>query len=85
MSVTEAAGKAVVTLQEDHRLAELAVREADTVVKVQDLLTKKAEGRVLSIDDTTLLARFVDRVEKRGEADRKAIEDATQARIKYCA
>ncbi|MGB4595781.1 MAG: transcription termination factor NusA [Anaerolineaceae bacterium] len=82
MSVTEAAGKALVNLQEDHRLAELAVREAETVVKVQDLLAKKAEGRVLSIDDTTLLARFVDRVEKRGEADRKAVEDAVQAHIK---
>ena len=82
MSVTEAAAKALVTLQEDTRLAELAVREAETIVKVQELLAKKAEGRVLSIDDTTVLARFVDRVEKRGEADRKAIEDAVQAQIK---
>jgi N utilization substance protein A len=82
MSVTEAAANALVTLQEDTRLAELAVREAETIVKVQELLAKKAEGRVLSIDDTTVLARFVDRVEKRGEADRKAIEDAVQAQIK---
>jgi N utilization substance protein A len=83
MSVAEAAGKAIVTLQQDYKLAELAAQEAETVVKVQDLLAKKVEGRVLSIDDTTFLARFVDRVEKRGEADRKAVEDATQAQIKF--
>lgn len=82
MSVAEAAGKAIVSLHEDYKLAELAVQETDTVVKVQELLTKKVEGRVLSIDDTIFLARFVDRVEKRGESDRKAVEDAAQAHIK---
>lgn len=82
MSVTEAAGKALVALQEDHKLSELAAQEAETIVKVGDLLAKKAEGRTLTIDDNTVLARFVDRIEKRGEADRKAIEDAVQAQIK---
>ena len=82
MSVTEAAAKALVSLKEDPKLTELAEQEAETIQTVQELLAKKEEGRVLSIDDTTLLARFVDRVEKRGEADRKAVEDAAQARIK---
>lgn len=82
MSVTEAAAKAAVSLKEDPKLAELAEQEAETMQTVQELLTKKEEGRVLSIDETTLLARFVDRVEKRGEADRKAVEDAAQARVK---
>ena len=82
MSVTEAAGHALVKLREDSSLAEMAANEADNMARVQTLLGMKEEGRALSLDDSATLARFVDRVEKRGEADRKAIEDAEAARVK---
>ncbi len=82
LSVTEAAAKAMVKLREDPSLQELAAKETETVARVEDLLQKKAEGRALSMDDNTLLTRFVDRVEKRGEADRKRQDDEREASIR---
>jgi N utilization substance protein A len=60
----------------------LAEEEADTMARVEALLQQKDEGRVLNLDDSNLIARFVDRVEKRGEVDRKVEEDARQAEIR---
>lgn len=82
MSVIEAAGKALVKLREDPSLAELAAQETDTVAQIEDMLQKKEEGRALSQEDNTLLARFVDRVEKRGETDRRLEDEAAQAHLK---
>ena len=76
MSVSEAAVKALAQLREDPNLAALAEEETETMARVEALLQQKDEGRVLSLDDSNLVARFVDRVEKRGEADRKIEEDA---------
>jgi N utilization substance protein A len=82
MSVSEAAVKALAQLREDPNLAALAEEETETMARVEALLQQKDEGRVLSLDDSNLVARFVDRVEKRGEADRKIEEDARQAEIR---
>jgi len=82
MSVSEAASKALGQLRSDPSAAALAADEADTIAKVEALLKQKDEGRVLNLDDSNLIARFVDRVEKRGEADRKVEEDARQAEIR---
>jgi len=82
MSVSEAAYKALAKLQEDPKLVELAQTEADAIARVKDLLTKKEEGRPLSIDDGMLLSKFVDRIERRGEAERKQIEDANLAKLR---
>ena len=82
MSVSEAASKALVQLRSDPGLAKLAAEETDTMARVETLLEQKEEGRVLNLDDSNLIARFVDRVEKHGEADRKVEEDARQAEIR---
>lgn len=82
MSVSEAASKALVQLRQDPALAKLAADEADMIARVEALLQQKEEGRVLNLDDSNLIARFVDRFEKRGEADRKVEEDARQAEIR---
>ena len=82
MSISEAAGKAIAQLREDASLAKMAAEEADTIARIEALLQQKEEGRVLNLDDSNLIARFVDRVEKRGEADRKVEEDARQAEIR---
>jgi len=82
MSVSEAAVKALELLRKDPSLAKLAAEEADTMTKVEALLQQKEEGRVLNLADSTLIARFVERIEKRGEADRKVEEDARQAEIR---
>ncbi len=82
MSVSEAASRALAQLQKDPNLAKLAAEEADTMARIEALLQQKEEGRVLNLDDSNLIARFVDRVEKRGEADRKVEEDARQTEIR---
>ncbi len=81
MSVSEAAGKALVKLNEDASLAELAKEEAENVIRVQELLKKKEEGGTLTLEETSFLARFVDRVERHGEAIRREEDAAEQARI----
>ncbi len=82
MSVSEAASRALAQLRKDPSLAKLAAEEADTMARIEALLQQKEEGRVLNLDDSNLIARFVDRVEKRGEADRKVEEDARQTEIR---
>ena len=82
MSVSEAAAKALVKLREDKSLANLAQQEAETMTRVEELLQMKSDGRVLNMDDSALIGRFVDRVERRGEADRKDEVDAHMAELK---
>lgn len=82
MSIPEAAHRALLQLRENEELAEHAQAEAETMAKVDELLQKKEEGRPLSLDDNTLIARFVDRFERRGEEKRKQIEDERAQEIK---
>lgn len=82
MSVSEAAAKALIKLREDESLAALAEQEKENMTRVEELLQMKSEGRVMSLDDSALISRFVDRVERRGEADRKEEADAQLAEIK---
>jgi N utilization substance protein A len=64
-SLPEAAADALYKLQKDESLAELAAQEAETMRKVEDMLARKAEGRPLQPEEYDLMARFVDRVERR--------------------
>jgi N utilization substance protein A len=81
MSVGEAAEKALIKLQEDPSLAELAQAEVETVTRVQELLKKREQGSTLTLEETSFLARFVDRVERHGEAIRREEDAAEQSRI----
>ena len=81
MSLTEATGKALLKLKENSSYAEMVESETENMLKIEDLLQKKAEGRPLPPEDYKFMSRFVDRIEKRGEAERKAEQDAEQARI----
>jgi len=82
MSLPEAASKTRQKLLETPSLAELAVAESENILKIDDLLQKKSEGRPLSLEDNLFMTRFVDRIEKRDQAERKAEDDALQLRIK---
>lgn len=64
-SLPEAAADALYKLQKDESFAELADQEAETMRKVEDMLARKAEGRPLQPEEYDLMARFVDRVERR--------------------
>ncbi len=82
MSITEAAAKTLVKVRKNQAYAAILENEAEMIARVDDLLQKKTEGRAISIEDNTLLTRFVDRIEKREEADRKADDIALQAKVK---
>ncbi|MCJ7694576.1 MAG: transcription termination factor NusA [Anaerolineaceae bacterium] len=81
MSLVEAAGRALVKLRTNPDYVEMLENEADNPARIEELLLKKSEGRAISPEDYTLMARFVDRIERRGEADRKADDEAAQARL----
>jgi len=81
MSLTEATGKALLKLKENPSYAEMVESETENMLKIEDLLQKKAEGRPLPPEDYKFMSRFVDRIEKRGEAERKVEHEAEQAHI----
>jgi N utilization substance protein A len=61
----EAAADSLTKLRDDPAYAAIAEAEADMIPMVEAALTKKREGRPLGIDETDLLSRFVDRVERK--------------------
>ena len=81
MSLTEATGKALFKLKENPSYAEMVESETENMLKIEDLLQKKAEGRPLPPEDYRFMSQFVDRIEKRGEAERKVEHEAEQVRI----
>jgi N utilization substance protein A len=64
-SLVEAAGDSVQKLQTDAELAALLPTVIENVPVVEQVLTKKSEGRPLTPEEYTMLAQFVDRVERR--------------------
>ena len=77
-SLPEAAADALGKLQSDESLAELAANEKENAAKIEDMLARKADGKPLTPEEYDLMARFVDRVERRTiaqlEPEQKAIE-----------
>jgi N utilization substance protein A len=77
-SLPEATVDALAKLQTDETLAELAEKEKENSVKIDDMLARKADGKPLTPEEYDLMARFVDRVERRTiaqlEPEQKAIE-----------
>jgi N utilization substance protein A len=84
-SLVEAAGDAVRKLQIDAGLAQMLPAVVETIPVVEQILTKKSEGRPVTPEEYTQLAQFVDRVERRTiqiqeEAARVEEERVTAAR-----
>jgi N utilization substance protein A len=77
-SLPEAASDALNKLQSDESLAEIATAEAENIVKVEDLLARKADGKPLTPEEYDLMTRFVDRIEKRTIAQKAPEEIAQQ-------
>jgi transcription termination/antitermination protein NusA len=63
-SLSEAAGDVLYKLQKNEAHAELAVAEKETVVKVEEMLARKSEGRPLNPEEYDVMSKFVDRIEK---------------------
>jgi len=64
-SITEAAGDTVTKLQTDAELAEKVPAAVEMIPAVEEILAKKAENRPVTPEEYTVLAQFVDKVEKR--------------------
>ena len=78
-SLVEAVGDALKKLEENPSYAKMAERETETMEKVAIMLEKKAEGRPLPPEDYDLMAKFIDRVERRIEEKRRE-EDLEEKR-----
>ena len=80
-SLAEAAGDAVQKLQGDPALAALLPNVVETLPQVEEVLAKKAENRPVTPEEYTMIAQFVDRVERRTiqikEDAARAVEERT--------
>jgi N utilization substance protein A len=84
-SLAEAAGDAIRKLQSDPELAGLLPTAMESIPAIEEVLAKKAENRPVTPEEFTMLAQFVDRVERRTiqikeEAARAEEEKVTTAR-----
>ncbi len=73
-SVVEAAGDTLGRLQSEPSMQTTADLEKDNVVRVSEILAKKAENRPITPEEYTVLAQFVDRVERRSIERQRAEE-----------
>jgi len=76
-SVVEAASDALHRLQTQADMVAIAETESDKVGQVAEILQKKADNRPLAPEEYTLLAQFVDRIERRLVEGQKAAEQAS--------
>jgi N utilization substance protein A len=77
-SVVEAAGDTLGRLQSEPAMQVTAELEKDNVVRIGEILAKKAENRAITPEEYTALAQFVDRVERR-TIERQRVEDKQRA------
>jgi N utilization substance protein A len=71
-SLTEAASDAIVKVQSDPALANIAEVEHDLIPVIEEILAKKSAGRPLTPEEFLSLIQFVDRVERRTVEQKKA-------------
>lgn len=84
-SLIEATGDSLQKLQTDAELAELLPTVVETMPAIEQILTKKAEGRPITPEEYTQLSQFMDHVETRTvqiqeEATREEEERVAAAR-----
>ncbi len=70
-STVEAAGDTIVKLQNDPELAALMPSAVESISSIEEVLAKKAENRPVTPEEYDMIAKFVDRVERR-ESEMKA-------------
>jgi N utilization substance protein A len=70
-SQVEAAGESLEKLLAEPAYQDMAEREAEAMEKVKVMLEKKAEGRPLPPEDYDFMAKFINRVEKQVEEQRR--------------
>jgi N utilization substance protein A len=71
-SLPETAVESLMILNTDSSFADVAEEQAETVLQVEAILTKKEEGRPITPEEYQTLTSFVDRVQKEIESRRDA-------------
>jgi N utilization substance protein A len=80
-SLIEAAADAIVKVQSDPSLANIAEVEHKNIPIVGEVLAKKSEGRPVTPEEFMTLIQFVERVERRTMEHRKATAVAEEERV----
>jgi N utilization substance protein A len=80
-SLIEAAGDAIVKLQKDPTLANIAEIEHKNIPIVEEVLAKKTENRPVTPEEFMTLIQFVERVERRTIEQKKAVAAAEEERV----
>jgi N utilization substance protein A len=80
-SLPEATADAIVKVQTDPSLGAIAELERGNIPAIEEILTKKSQGRPLTPEEFLSLIQFVDRVERRTVEKKKADAAAEEARV----
>jgi len=80
-SLIEAAADAIVKVQNDPSLANIAELETKNIPIVEDVLTKKSQGRPVTPEEFMTLIQFIERVERRTVEQKKATAAAEEERV----
>jgi len=80
-SLIEAAADAIVKVQTDPSLANIAEVEHKNIPVVEEVLAKKSEGRPVTPEEFMTLIQFVERVERRTVEQKKATAAAEEERV----
>ncbi len=84
-SLPEAASDSLNKLKTDSTLTALLAAETESVTRMEELLSRKAEGRPLTPEEYDFMAKFVDRVERKATtktAEQKKAEEDRFAELK---
>jgi N utilization substance protein A len=84
-SLPEAGADALSKLMSDASLAAMLETEQENITRMQDLMSRKAEGRPLTPEEYDFIAKFVDRVEKKATiktAEQKKAEEDRYTELK---
>ncbi len=80
-SLPEAVSDTLNHLRTEAGLAQMAVQDAETIQRVEVLLAKKIEGRLLTQEEYDVLTQFVDRIERRTASQRQAEKKIEDTRV----
>ncbi len=84
-SLPEAASDSLNKLKTDNTLTALLAAESENVTRMEELLSRKADGRPLTPEEYEFMAKFVDRVERKATtktAEQKKAEEDRFAELK---
>jgi N utilization substance protein A len=80
-SLIEAAADAIVKVQSDPSLANIAEVEHKNIPIIEEVLAKKSEGRPVTPEEFMALIQFIERVERRTVEQKKATAAAEEERV----